>query len=97
MGVEVQGVDNEPWPGHLEVYTSRDAHWSIPGPATPEKKTVAPTAASQSPSEYLPVEVREADQWEASGCSHEAGVLQPSGKIERGAFNHGATNCNSKR
>ena len=32
-----------------EVYTSRDAHWSAPGPTTPDKKTAAPTAASPSP------------------------------------------------
>ena len=38
-----------------EVYTSRDAHWSAPGPATPEKKTTAPTAASTaSPSKVQP-------------------------------------------
>lgn len=37
-----------------EVYTSRDAHWSTPGPSTPEKKTVAPTAASPvSPTKVL--------------------------------------------
>ena len=38
-----------------EVYTSRDAHWSAPGPSTPEKKTAAPTAASTaSPSKVPP-------------------------------------------
>ena len=33
-----------------EVYTSKDAYWSAPGPTTPDKKTAAPTAASPSPS-----------------------------------------------
>ena len=38
-----------------EVYTSRDAHWSAPGPATPDKKTAAPTAASPvSPAKVPP-------------------------------------------
>ena len=38
-----------------EVYTSRDAHWSAPGPATPDKKSAAPTAASTaSPSKVPP-------------------------------------------
>ena len=38
-----------------EVYTSRDAHWSAPGPTTPDKKTAAPTAASPvSPTKVPP-------------------------------------------
>ena len=54
--VEVQGVHNELGPSHLRsLYTSRDAHWPTPGPSTPEKKTVAPTAASPvSPTKVPP-------------------------------------------
>ena len=38
-----------------EIYTSRDAHWSAPGPATPDRKSAAPTAASTaSPSKVPP-------------------------------------------
>ena len=37
-----------------EVYTSRDAHWSAPGPSTPEKKSAAPTAASTTSPTKVP-------------------------------------------
>ena len=59
-----------------EVYTSRDAHWSAPGPATPEKKTTAPTAASTAtPSKVQPsaspLKLGETDQWQTGGDGHE--------------------------